>query len=177
LTDLHGVTVIDSWAEEIPLPKDSFDVIYTRQVLHHTRDLPAVMRECARLLRPNGVFLACREHVVDDERQMNAFLSNHVMQGLTGGEGAYSLGEYTGAIEGSGLALKSVLGPFDSVINAFPLARTQTELEDIPRKLLEERFGRMGRYAASLSGVSSLVWRLLNRPTPGRLYSFLAQKS
>jgi 2-polyprenyl-6-hydroxyphenyl methylase/3-demethylubiquinone-9 3-methyltransferase len=42
--------------EAIPLPEGSFDLVYCCDVLEHVRDLPSVIAEIARVLRPGGVF-------------------------------------------------------------------------------------------------------------------------
>lgn len=176
LTEGMPIELTDGYGEEIPLPDGEVDVVYTRQVLHHTSDLPQVLSECARVLRPGGVFLACREHVVDNEEQLQAFLDSHPVHQLAGGEHAYRLDEYMGAIREGGLELEEVFGPWDTMINAFPSVRSVGELRRFPRIALERRFGRVGAVASFVPGVDSLVWRRLKRPTPGRLYSFLAVK-
>jgi SAM-dependent methyltransferase len=176
LTAELPVRLIDAYGEEIPLPEEEVDLVYTRQVLHHTSDLQRVLQECARVLRCGGTFFACREHVVDNEQQLQAFLSSHPVHLLTGAENAYRLDEYLEAIRLAGLKLEKVLGPWDTVINAFPAVRTTEELERYPQIVLERRFGRIGTLASLAPGVNSLVWRGLKRPSPGRLYSFLATK-
>lgn len=170
------VTLVDAFGEEIPLADGIADVVYTRQVLHHTQDLPRVLRECARLLKPGGVFLACREHVADNAEQLAAFLSAHPMHQLAGGENAYRLDEYVGAVEQSGLRLLRTLGPWDSVVNAYPAVGSEAELRGYPRRLLASRFGALGALAAGVPGVAGLVWGRLKQPFPGRLYSLLAVK-
>lgn len=168
--------VIEACGEEIPLPDEEVHIVYARQILHHAKDLPVLLKECARVLKPGGIFLACREHVVDNERQFQEFLRNHPMHQLAGGENAFTLETYLNAIQSSGLAIEKVLGPYDTVINAFPEVSTSGELEVLPRIRLERRFARWGRLASSIPLVNYLVWRWLKRPTPGRLYSFLAVK-
>ena len=44
------VEIVSSYAEHLPLADASADIVYMRQVLHHTRDLPAAIAECARVL-------------------------------------------------------------------------------------------------------------------------------
>jgi SAM-dependent methyltransferase len=164
------------FGEEIPLADASVDLVSARQVLHHTRDLNETLRECARILRPGGCFLACREHVVDNDEQLAQFLDEHPVHQLTGGESAYSLDQYTGAITSAGLRLEHILDPWDSPINTAPTANTTEEIAQIPMNLLRERFGVLGAVASHLPGVTRMVWSRLRRPRPGRLYSFLARK-
>lgn len=171
-----NIRILDAIGERIPLNDAQVDVVYARQVLHHIRDLPEVMREISRVLKPGGRFAACREHVVDDERQLAVFLSKHPMHRLTGGEGAHSLETYTGSIGDSGLEIIEVLGPWDSVINAFPIVSAPAELDDLPRVFLRRRLGRIGAVLARVPGVHTATSWYLRRPMPGRLYSFLGRK-
>ena len=69
------ITTCLSEAESLPFDDASFDVVYERQALHHFQDLRAGIAECARVLRPSGVLLATREHVVSDEAQLAEFLA------------------------------------------------------------------------------------------------------
>ncbi len=64
------ISALCSFGDSIPLASASIDLVYCRQVLHHIEDLPRTMAECARVLRPGGLFLAVREHVVDDDLQL-----------------------------------------------------------------------------------------------------------
>lgn len=176
LVDGLRVSVVRAVGEHLPLCDESVHVVYCRQVLHHTRELRAALREIARVLRPGGVLIACREHVVDDDAQLEAFLAAHPVHQLAGGENAFSLDTYTSAIIDAGLFLDRVLGPWDSVINAYPTVRSEAEREQYPDVLLAQRFGWIGRWGARVPGARAMVWRRLRRPTPGRLYSFLASK-
>lgn len=170
------VQTVSAFAESLPLPDAAFDLVYARQVLHHTADLPQALRECHRVLRPGGLFLACREHVADNPRELAEFLAAHPVHQLTGGENAYSLAQYEGAVTGAGLELVRTLGPWDSVLNAYPHVRTDAEIATLPERLAAARFGALGRIAARTPGLRALVRRRLFRPRPGRLYSFLARK-
>jgi SAM-dependent methyltransferase len=168
--------IMDGVGEALPLPDASVDVVYCRQVLHHSTNLARVLAESARVLRPGGLFLACREHVVDDEAQLRRFLDEHPVNRLAGGEHAFRLPEYLNAIRSSGLTVDRVLGPWDSVINVFPGARTEAELEAMLRARLVHRLGPAGRLAIHLPGMRAAVRRRLDKRLPGRLYSFVAHK-
>jgi hypothetical protein len=113
---------------------------------------------------------------VDNDSQEKAFLDSHPVHRLAGGENAFSLPQYLAAIAASGLVLRALLGPWDSVINAFPAVRSVDELTDYPARRLEERFGSLGRSVSRLPGVSALVWWRIRRPRPGRMYSFLCAR-
>ena len=139
-------------------------------------DLPAALGECARVLRPGGIFLACREHVVRDAAELQAFLAGHPVHALAGGENAHTLAAYVSAIEGSGLRLDRVIGPWESVINTYPGVRTMDELADLPRQRLVTRFGPLGAIALKVPGVRAAVWARISKPTPGNMFTFLARK-
>lgn len=175
-SELTNVEVLDAPGEDLPLSAASVEVVYARQVLHHIYDLPRVLRESARVLKPGGKFLACREHIVDDADQLQEFLRQHPVHQLAGGEHAHPLSTYTGAIQISGLSLVRVFQVWDTVINAFPAVRSPEELEHYPQALLRRKFGVVGDWVGGWSWVRWLVWRRLNRPAPGRLFSFLAVK-
>jgi SAM-dependent methyltransferase len=177
ISDGLPITLINGVGEAIPLPSNTLDIMYTRQVLHHTHDLALVMQECARVLKTGGLFLACREHVVDDEEQLREFLAAHPIHQLAGGENAFPLDQYVSAIHAAGLRLIQVIGPWDSLINAFPQVRSAAEFERMARTVLEQRFGRLGTLASYIPGIQQFVWKRIRRPTPpGRMYSFLAIK-
>jgi SAM-dependent methyltransferase len=170
------IQIIEAYGEALPLASDSVDVVFARQVLHHTRDLSAFMREAARILKPGGVLLACREHVVDNDDQLAVFLARHPLHPLTGTENAFSLATYTSAIRTAGFADLRTFDPWDSIINAFPMVRSEDERRNAAADLLRRRFGPAGAVLAKVPFVQSLVWRRIRRPEPGRLYSFLATK-
>lgn len=171
------IEVIGAFGEKIPLPDASVDIIYTRQVLHHILDLPTAMRECARLLKPGGIFLACREHVVDDAAQKQIFLQNHPMHQLAGNENAYSLDEYTQAIQNAGLHITAVLNTWDTLINAFPGVRSAQEMADIHVTWLRNKFGTLGYLLSFVPSANALLrWYFSRKRKPGRMYTFLATK-
>jgi len=161
------IGVVEEWGEDLPFESNSFDLVHCRQVLHHARDLPSLCREAARVLKPNGTFIATREHVLSHREDLQAFLDSHPLHFLYGGENAYLLPDYISAITAAGIKLIRVLNPLESDINLFPqtMAGLKTQIAHkcclpfpslIPDWLL------------------SLIGRSMR--TPGRLYSFLGQK-
>ncbi len=180
LDRLHdGESVVNglaATAESMPVQDGSVDVVYCRQVLHHLYDLDGALRECARVLRPGGLFLATREHVVDDAKQLERFLAEHPVHQLAGGEHAWSLDTYRHAVVSAGLVMRSELAPWDTVINAYPDVTTDDELRRGPEVVLARRMGPMVGRLGGLPGVRELLWRRLRRAKPGRLYTFVAVK-
>lgn len=165
--------IVDAWGEALPFEPNSFDVVYVRQGLHHASNLPCMLAEIGRILRPDGVLLACREHVVDNYGDsLKAFLDSQVDHQLYGGENAFTLPDYRAAIRSGGFNLEIELGPFDSVINAFP-----NTPEVLREKILASRPGRLLRRLLPDDVVAAIgVWHVKRRKSHGRLYSFLAVK-
>ena len=113
--------IVDAFGEKLPFDSASFDVVYVRQGLHHARDLKAMLREYARVLRPGGVLLGCREHVVDDYgASLREFLDSQVDHQLYGGENAFTLADYRAAFFDAHLSIVEEIGPYDSPINLHP---------------------------------------------------------
>lgn len=162
------------FAQRLPFRDGSFDVVYARQTLHHVTDLTAGLRECQRVLKPDGRLLAVREHVADDEEQLRAFLEHHPLHRLYGGEHAYRLDEYLEAGRMSGLVLTQMLGPFDTVINYYP--KSDTEVRAAAVGYLSRKTGRyLAEAALRVPAVFAWYVRRMSGfdQTPGRLYSFL----
>jgi SAM-dependent methyltransferase len=178
VADALPITPLAGSAEAIPLADESVDIAYARQVLHHISDPTAALVEIARVLRRRGRLLVAREHVVDDDEQLRRFLDSHPVHRLAGGEGAHALGVYRRAIEAAGLRIVRTLGPWDSLVNAFPAARTPAELQSYPDSVLKARLGkRLGSALACVPGARAYAWRRIKRAhPPGRMYSFVARK-
>jgi SAM-dependent methyltransferase len=175
--DVRGeMKTVRSFAESLPFPDASFDVVYERQALHHFQNLSGGLAECARVLRPGGKFLATREHVVSDEAQLAEFLAAHPLQPLHGGEHAYRLEEYLAAIEAAGLTVARCFAPYDTVINHFP--ESNSEVRGRIYEALRRRYGRAASLLSRLSYFEEKYRRHLSAScdTPGRAYSFLCVK-
>lgn len=176
------VRVVQGVAEEMDFGAGMFDLVYAREVLHHARDLHEMCRQAARALKPGGIFLACREHVISAQTDLDVFLKRHPLHRYYGGENAYLLNEYLLAINSSGLRIKRVYGPYDSVINYFPASPDQL-LKVVYRPLrsffngklvsllMKSAWIRRNSINAGLLRLASILDR-----TPGRLYTFLAAK-
>ena len=93
------IDVVEDFSERLPFANDTFDVIFARAVLHHTRHLDSACREMFRVLRPDGIFIAAREHVISKEADLGKFLDQHPLHHLYGGEHAFLLDRYTSALE------------------------------------------------------------------------------
>lgn len=161
------INITSSKGERLPFDDDHFDIVHARQVLHHADNLEQFCRELIRVLKPGGVFLATREHVISSDEDLPIFLEHHPLHKLYGGENAFTLDQYIRAIRNAGATLKRVLTPLETPINYFPT----------PAQAVRKQ-------AAAILGVGEstpLSQRDIIRagrlmPTPGRLFSFLAEK-
>jgi hypothetical protein len=59
------------------------------------------MRAVTRVLKPGGIFLGCRQHVIDNKEPLEMFLRSHPVYLLAGTENAYQLSQYEEAIYGA----------------------------------------------------------------------------
>lgn len=174
--------VIEEYGEKLPFAANSFDLVYGRQVLHHAHNLPQLCSEVARVLKPGSMFIATREHVISHQDDLPVFLESHALHKLYGGENAFLLKEYVEAITGSGLKIEKQLGPWDSVINYFPLTREEwrqacvAPLARIFSQPVANLFTREDNSIERwiLSQFSHIRSNLSH--APGRLYSFAARK-
>jgi SAM-dependent methyltransferase len=162
-----NINVVETWGEQLPFESNSIDLIHCRQVLHHARDLRRLCSESARVLKPNGTFIATREHVLSRREDLQTFLNNHPLHFLYGGENAFLLQDYTSAITSAGIKLIKVLNPFQSDINLFPQSKSGIKAEFARRRLLPY---------PNLIPDWLLTWKGNRLDAPGRLYSFLGKK-
>lgn len=174
------IDVVQEWGESLPFDVSQFDLVYGRAVFHHANDLKQFCNEVFRVLRSGGQFLITREHVISKNEDLQTFLASHPLHKFYGGEAAYLLKDYLGAMEQAGLTLQSTLGPHSSPINYYPM-KSQDHLEKLAWRL-GGSYTRLGRMLAKLLVTLPFIRRQvelrLNAEDsyPGRLYSFLAVK-
>lgn len=161
------IQVMENWGESLPYPDAIFDLVHGRQVLHHASELKKLCRETARVLKPGGIFIATREHVISRAEDLPVFLATHPLHKLYGGEHAYLLDEYLTAISRGGLALTKVLNPYQSNINLYP--------ETISG--LKKNLARKFRCPSFLIPNILLTQLGARNQTPGRIYTFVARKN
>lgn len=172
------IKIIQAIGEKLPLPDETFNVVLARQVLHHANDLEKLCIELFRILKPGGMLIATREHVISGPKQLPCFLEQHPLHKLYGGENAYMLKEYKSALTSAGFLLVKTLGPFDSVINYAPFSN-ETLKDKLSQKIKKIPFGNI--YAKIL--LNDLLFKKSMRllsivdRRPGRLFTFVAHKS
>lgn len=181
LVDQTGLSirVVEEFSERLPFADREFDVVFARAVLHHTRDLDAACREFFRVLKPGGLFIAIREHVVSRKEDLPRFLDQHPLHKLYGGEHAYLLARYVEAIEQSGFTRIKVVSPWRSPLNYAPHTLTTLKAELARRMGFGvPGVGRAVRALLDFPGVWRFARGILDRfdHRPGRLYSFVATR-
>lgn len=174
LQEQLSIEVVQDYAEKLPFPDADFELVHARQVLHHANNLQQFACELFRVLKPGGLLLATREHVISNSAQLPAFLENHPLHSLYGGENAFTLAQYREALQRAGFRLLRVLTPWSSPINYAPLTR-KTLANELAARVGNSKMAKMGAQAATSPFLFPLTSRLLSLidRRPGRLYSFL----
>lgn len=163
----HPFHLVRGWGEKLPFVDASFDVVHVRQVLHHARDLGQFCAELGRVLKPGGLLIATREHVIDIPEELEYFRANHALHALYGGECAFTLDHYLSALTGGGrLYMRQVITPFQSPINFFPY--TDNDILGLARE--KWPWGYTMGLEAMLSQLDH------TQAAPGRLYTFIAYR-
>ena len=180
---LKNIDIFEAFAEEINFKSNSFDIVYVRQAMHHANDLDKFVKECVRVLKPNGLLLTIRDHVIYNDTDKKWFLNMHPLHKFYGGENAFTRNEYINAIENAGAKVLKEYKYYDSIINYFPKTEEEFEFE---RK--EGIIKQKKRLKNKIGIISSLpfVWDFYKLVTgykplnekivPGRMYSYLARK-
>ena len=173
------ISVVEEFSERLPFAEGIFDVVFARAVLHHTRDLELACSEMHRVLRPGGILVAAREHVISKEADLERFLGGHPLHHLYGGEHAFVLERYTNALKGAGFGSLEVLPPLRSPINLFPYTidtLRDAVIDKISRRIPARPVWRMVFHSNRIfETLLSVCGRFDSRP--GRLYSFVGHKA
>lgn len=173
------IQVVEEFSERLPFADATFDLVFARAVLHHTRDLDGACREMFRVLRPGGMLIAAREHVISKEADLPQFLAQHPLHHLYGGEHAFLLDRYTGALTTAGFSAIDTLAPLQSPINLFPYTPETLRaaiVTKMARKIPVAPLWRTALASRRVFGrLLSMAERFDNRP--GRLYSFVCHKA
>jgi SAM-dependent methyltransferase len=172
------INAVQDFGEQLPFPDSFFELVFARQVLHHAKDLHQLCREIYRVLKPGGVFIAVRDHVISSQNDLPLFLANHPLHQLYGGENAYLRSEYLQSIKAAGLHVKIVLDAFDSPINYSPHTTDTLKQELLLRlKPLSLLSGVLKSFLCN-DFVFPYLLRLLSKldRRPGRAISFVCYR-
>ncbi len=174
------IAVTQEFSERLPFADETFDVVFARAVLHHTRDINATCFEFFRVLKPGGLLIAIREHVISHTADLPRFLELHPLHRLYGGEHAYVLSQYNNALRQSGFENTTVISPWHSTLNFAPHTLTTLRAEVAKRISLGipiiEKTIRALLNAPGVWPIARIILNCTDR-RPGRLYSFIASKS
>ena len=173
------IDVVEEFSERLPFADGAFDLVFSRAVLHHTRDLDLACSEMHRVLRPGGILVAAREHVISKEADLGQFLDEHPLHHLYGGEHAFLLDRYIAALKDAGFNPIEVLSPLKSPINFFPYTidtLRDVVIDRVSRKIPARPLWRVALGSNRVfESLLSIAERFDNRP--GRLYSFVGHKA
>jgi SAM-dependent methyltransferase len=121
---------VEGAAEGLPFPDCSFDLVVAYNSLMDVADMPAAVREAARVLAPGGRLCACVTHPMADagtwldgehfavtepylqRRDMHVPIERDGLAFTFEGP-AYPLADYAGALEAAGLAIEALREPAD----------------------------------------------------------------
>lgn len=180
---LSNIEIHQDFAENIKFEDNSYDVVYVRQAMHHANNLNIFVKECVRVLKPNGLLLTVRDHVIFNEEDKQRFLKTHALQKFYGGENAYTPQVYRDAFIKAEAEIVKELKYYDSVINYFP--NTEIELKNFEkRRVIKQKkklVNRLGLFAKL-----PFVWEFYKKTSgfkaldeksvSGRMYSYIVQK-
>ncbi len=184
--NLSNLDIVESFGENIPLQSNYFDILYTRQTLHHAANLEKLMTESFRILKHGGLFISLRDHVVFNEKDKKWFLDSHPLQKFYGGENAFTFHDYKKAITMSGLKIQQIFRHYDNVINYAPLKPSnlhglKAQKKAILNNHLKRRIGLIGK-VTFVQKLYHLYYSfkkgalLDEKEIPGRLITFIAIK-
>ena len=184
LADQSGLPleIVRAGAEDLPFASGTIDVVYGRQVFHHLSSLGQACAEIRRVLKPHGLVLATREHVIRREADREVFLASHPTHSWTGTENAFRLATYLDAFRAAGLRVVTVLRPMESPINYAPMTLADWRVECLRplvrligwRRTLALAGGqtRLGRLAVACGAM-----RLKrSRYAPGAVFTIIAER-
>lgn len=180
---LNNLTIRISFAEDLESNNNLFDVIYVRQAMHHAKNLTNFIKNLSSLLKKGGILITIRDHVILNKEDKEWFLLTHPLHKYYGGENAYTELEYKNAFNNANLKIVKHLRYYDSVINYFPLTKTDLIIEtnDYKKHLLKKLKNKIG-VLSKIKVIQDFLfyYKLKNyfdeTKVPGRMHSFIAIK-
>jgi ubiquinone/menaquinone biosynthesis C-methylase UbiE len=184
----RDISIINSYAEKIPIADDTFDIVYVRQAMHHANNLELFLLELSRILKPNGLLLCIRDHVIYDKKDKAKFFKAHPLHKFYGGENAFTQKEYSSALLKANFSTKEVFKFFESPINYFPFTISEVNaLKEGDSELLYRPLSKKLGVIGSLPLVRKLFDLVKGNPKWNgttderrfscRMYSFISIKN
>lgn len=167
------VELVEGFAEQLPEPDGTYDLVWCRDVLEHVQDLKAVFREFHRVLRPGG-------HVVVFQVTATEWLTPDEAARLWPPLGAYATSmepaHIEAAISASGLGIDQCVelhGEWREYAEETGRHRTSEQLLRVSRLLrnkaaYQERFGS-DAYETTLSNNLWGIYQMIGKLNP-RVY-------
>lgn len=184
--NLNNLQVHEAYAEELQLPSESFDIVYTRQCMHHAYDLEKFVAEASRVTKKKGLFITIRDHVIFNQKDKDWFLENHPLQKFYGGENAFTPLQYKNAMSNAGLELRKEIKYFDNVINYFPITSEEVfKLFSSRKELAVQHLNKKLGFLSKLKILQKIYFKKIGlskeniydeTKIPGRMYSYIALK-
>jgi SAM-dependent methyltransferase len=178
---LENITILESTGEKLSFNKQ-FDVIYSRQAMHHANDLFEFLKNLYKHCNQGGLLITTRDHVIYNKKDKTDFLNNHPLHKYYGGENAYKMEEYAKAITEAGFTILKIMKHYDSVINYAPL--TKKEFAELPASINRNISEKLKRFKLPANQFIIFLYKFLrglNNPyneslIKGRLNSFICIK-
>jgi 2-polyprenyl-3-methyl-5-hydroxy-6-metoxy-1,4-benzoquinol methylase len=166
-------------SESLPYDNSFFDIVFVRALLHHTTDLQKSCDEFYRVLKPGGMLIALREHVLTKQSDLNNFFDIHPLHKYYGGENAFILRKYKNSFINAGFKIDKILRPLENAVNYSP--KNKIDIINEISSLIQKNFFLNTKLIEKALKTKfgwllfiNLVSLLDNRP--GRLYSFVCTK-
>lgn len=171
------IKVVEGVTDDLDVPDGHFDAILVRQVFHHAPEIVPFAARIGELLRLGGLVLTWRDHVVAGPEELPDFFDRHPLHHSYGGENAFTIDEYRGALQAAGLEIVEELRHFDDPMNYGPLTPQELFAQAASRRLPPLAASLISALLGSppvFALISPLMARIDRRP--GRHIAFLARK-
>jgi len=174
-----NIKVKSGVSESLPYDNSYFDIVFVRALLHHTTDLQKSCNEIYRVLKPGGMLIALREHVLTKQSDLEAFFDIHPLHKYYGGENAFILKKYKNSMTKAGFKIDKIFKPLENPVNYSPRSKIDL-IKEVSFLINKKIFLNKTLIQKVLK--TKLGWLLFislinifdNRP--GRLYSFVCIK-
>ena len=167
--------------DRLPFDDNFFDLVYSRQSLHHAPNITISCLEICRVLKKKSFFITVKDHVIDRIEDKKIFLKNHPLHKYTRDENAHLLSDYLNAFENSGFKILKTFKTYSSPLNYCPNNIESILLHYTKSKFLirKDWFKIIIKKNNIISKFIKLILIFLinarNR-TPGRPYSIILKK-